>query len=87
MKEIVSGLIRHGLTSVGGGLVSSGLLSTDKVSTLVGIIVTLLGIVWSVVEKKMESKYPTLQPVLDLVSKALDATPAQSSVKPPEQKQ
>ena len=45
------GLVRHILTFVGGYLVTSGVLTEPTLSTGIGAIVTLIGVVWSVVDK------------------------------------
>lgn len=56
MNEIVFSLLRHGLTAFGGTLVSKGMMTSDDVSTTVGAVVTLAGVVWSVVSKVLASK-------------------------------
>jgi hypothetical protein len=53
MNEIVFSLMRHGLTAFGGTLVSKGLTTSDDVSTAAGAIVTLAGVVWSIVSKML----------------------------------
>lgn len=54
MNEIVQSLMRHGLTTAGGTLVSKGLMSTDDLSTGVGAVLTLAGIIWSILSKKKD---------------------------------
>lgn len=49
--EKVLGIIRHILTAGGGALVALGLLSEGDLSTISGLILTLVGTVWSVVIK------------------------------------
>tara|TARA_B100001250_G_C19715728_1_gene751378 strand:- start:653 stop:817 length:165 start_codon:yes stop_codon:yes gene_type:complete len=51
-KEAILGIIRHCLTFGGGFLTQSGLASGDQVTTGVSAIVTLVGLVWSVLNKK-----------------------------------
>ena len=51
-KDSVLGLVRHVLTFAGGFLVTAGSLDPTSLETAVGAIVTLDGIVWSVVAKK-----------------------------------
>lgn len=51
-KEQILGITRHGLTFVGGVLVTLGLLNEGMVSELIGGIMTLVGGVWSVAIKK-----------------------------------
>lgn len=50
-KEEILGLIRHVLTFGGGYAVSGNLLDLTNLETLVGALVTVIGIGWSVVEK------------------------------------
>ena len=51
-KEAILGIIRHCLTFGGGCLTQSGLASGAQVTTGVSAIVTLVGLVWSVLNKK-----------------------------------
>jgi len=51
-KEAILGIVRHVLTFGGGFLTQSGLASGDQVTTGVSAIVTLVGLVWSVLNKK-----------------------------------
>jgi hypothetical protein len=50
--EMVLGLVRHLLTFGGGYLVTKGIVDEATVGTAVGSIITLGGIVWSVIAKK-----------------------------------
>ena len=52
MQAAIMGVIRHILTTVGGGLVVSGALSGDELNQAIGAIVTLAGIAWSVISKR-----------------------------------
>lgn len=51
-KEMVLGLVRHGLTFVGGLLVTKGLLDTNLLTEIVGGLITVVGGVWSIIAKK-----------------------------------
>ena len=51
-KEQVMGIVRHGLTFVGGLLVTKGLMDVDMLQEVMGAVVTLVGAVWSIVAKK-----------------------------------
>jgi hypothetical protein len=51
-KEQILGLIRHGLTFLGGILVAKGLASEGQVMDIVGMAVTFVGAVWSVLSNK-----------------------------------
>lgn len=50
-KEQILGIIRHGLTFVGGILIAKGLIDETSVTEVVGGLVTLTGTIWSVIEK------------------------------------
>jgi hypothetical protein len=51
-KEQVLGIIRHGLTFVGGVFVMQGLVDETIVTEIVGGVITLTGAIWSIVAKK-----------------------------------
>tara|TARA_B100000530_G_scaffold210847_1_gene134986 strand:+ start:1309 stop:1473 length:165 start_codon:yes stop_codon:yes gene_type:complete len=51
-KEAILGIIRHCLTFGGGFLTQAGLADGDQVTTGVSAVVTLVGLVWSVLNKK-----------------------------------
>lgn len=69
MKDIITGLIRHALTAAGGGLVAHGLVSTGQVETISGAILAIIGVVWSVIVKKVSEKNTTAGSVLNELSK------------------
>ena len=50
-KEQIMGIIRHGLTFVGGILVMKGLIDETLSQEIIGSVITLVGLVWSVVDK------------------------------------
>ena len=52
MNPNLSSLIRHGLTAAGGFLVAKGLASSDQVGELAGAIVTIAGVVLSMLKNK-----------------------------------
>lgn len=52
MKEKTLGIIRHGLTFLGGVLVTQGVLDDAMFMELFGAVMTLVGGVWSVIDKK-----------------------------------
>jgi len=54
MNNTLSGLIRHGLTFVGGVLVSKGYIDEAVLQEVIGAIMTLGGFVWSYLDKKKE---------------------------------
>lgn len=57
-KEAILGIIRHLLTAAGGALVSTGLASETSTSEAIGAIITLVGFVWSVIDKRSRSTSP-----------------------------
>lgn len=52
MKDSILGVLRHVLTTAGGAIAAQGHLSTDEVTTAVGAVLALLGVAWSVWEKR-----------------------------------
>ena len=51
-KEQIMGLVRHGLTFIGGILVAKGLASEGQVMDMVGMLMTFVGTLWSVLSNK-----------------------------------
>ena len=51
-KEQVLGVIRHGLTFIGGILITKGIIDSATQSEVIGAVITLVGTIWSVVIKK-----------------------------------
>ena len=52
MHAALMGVLRHVLTTLGGGLVASGALSGDELNQAIGAISVLAGIAWSVFTKR-----------------------------------
>jgi hypothetical protein len=50
-KEQILGILRHSLTFIGGLLVMKGLVDETTATEIVGGVVTLVGTIWSIVEK------------------------------------
>jgi hypothetical protein len=50
-KEQVLGIVRHSLTFVGGILLTKGLIDEATSMEIIGGIMTLIGSIWSVVDK------------------------------------
>lgn len=50
-KEQVLGIVRHTMTFVGGILIAKGLIDEGVVTEITGAVLTLVGSIWSVVEK------------------------------------
>lgn len=55
-KEEVLGIVRHGLTFVGGILLTKGIIDEGLYLELSGALTTLVGIVWSIFNKRSENK-------------------------------
>jgi hypothetical protein len=51
-KEQVLGIIRHTLTFVGGVLITKGLVDEATFLELSGAALTLVGGIWSIIDKK-----------------------------------
>lgn len=50
-KEQILGILRHSLTFIGGLLVMKGLVEETTANEIVGSVITLVGTIWSIVEK------------------------------------
>lgn len=50
-KEQVIGIIRHSLTFIGGLLIMKGIIDESTSNEVIGGIITLVGTIWSIVEK------------------------------------
>ena len=51
-KEELLGIVRHALTFVGGIIVTNGLVDQSAMTELSGAVLTIAGIVWSVMNKR-----------------------------------
>ena len=51
-KEQLLGIVRHGLTFVGGLLVKKGIVDEAILSEISGAVITLTGAIWSIINKK-----------------------------------
>jgi hypothetical protein len=51
-KDQLLGIVRHGLTFVGGLLVTKGLMDAGMVEQVMGALMTVVGALWSVFSKK-----------------------------------
>ena len=54
MKDAVLGIARHLLTAGGGYLVGQGLIDAQMATELTGALMTIVGIVWSVDDKRLK---------------------------------
>ena len=53
-KEQLLGIVRHGLTFVGGLLLMKGLVDETTMTEISGAVITLVGAVWSIINKKQK---------------------------------
>jgi hypothetical protein len=51
-KEIIKGIVRHALTAAGAGYCTNGVMTNDELSQIVGGVVALIGVIWSVLQKR-----------------------------------
>jgi hypothetical protein len=51
-KDSILGLIRHLLTFGGGALVTKGFADDAEMQQLVGALITVIGVIWSIVQKR-----------------------------------
>ena len=50
-KEHILVIVRHGLTFIGGILITKGFIDEATATEIVGGIITLTGTIWSIIEK------------------------------------
>lgn len=50
--DMILGLIRHVLTYGGGYLTAQGLASDSEITAGVSAVITLVGLAWSIIDKK-----------------------------------
>lgn len=55
MTNVISGVIRHVLTTFGGGLIGSGLIGDNEIGLIAGAVATLIGVAWSIIEKRLKA--------------------------------
>ena len=51
-KEQIMGIIRHGLTFIGGIVVMKGIVDESTMTEVVGGAMTLVGAIWSIIDKQ-----------------------------------
>jgi hypothetical protein len=56
MKETIQSIIRHGLTILGGILVTKGLLDDATVTAVAGGLSSTVGLVWGAVDEYLAAK-------------------------------
>ncbi len=53
VKTSLAGVLRHALTTAGGAAVAGGYMSQSDLTAVVGGVIALAGVVWSLVEKRL----------------------------------
>ena len=56
MRDIVLGMVRHGLTTLGGMLVARGYMDAGQLEPVIGAMVVIVGVAWSAIEKQQRAK-------------------------------
>jgi hypothetical protein len=51
-KEQILGVIRHGLTFIGGILITKGLIDETTSTEIIGGVIGLVGTIWSIISNK-----------------------------------
>jgi hypothetical protein len=51
-KDVILGIVRHVLTGVGGYFIAKGAIDAAAVELLVGSVITIAGVIWSILDKK-----------------------------------
>lgn len=51
VSDILGGVVRHLVTSAGGGLVAHGFINSDQLTQLAGAAALVVGIAWSAYQK------------------------------------
>lgn len=52
IKAFVGGLVRHLITTFGGGLLAGGVITQGDVEIVAGALTVLAGVAWSLFQKK-----------------------------------
>lgn len=63
VSDIIGGVVRHVVTSAGGGLVAHGLINSDQLTQVAGALALIAGIAWSAYQK-YQAKKPRPNPNL-----------------------
>jgi hypothetical protein len=54
-KEELLGIVRHGLTFIGGIVITGGLIDSGLFAELTGGVLTLTGVIWSILDKRKKA--------------------------------
>jgi len=53
---VIGAFARHILTTIGGMLVSRGLIESSAAEPLAGAVIIIGGVIWSIIQKKRAAK-------------------------------
>lgn len=56
LQNIVTGLIRHGLSSAGAALVADGVLTSSQSTEISGGVLAILAVGWSIFDKRAKDR-------------------------------
>lgn len=56
MNPNIASLIRHILTAAGGFLVARGIASTEQLTEIVGALISIIGVGWSIKNNSKKSE-------------------------------
>jgi len=54
-KEELLGIVRHGLTFVGGLVITGGLIDSGLYAELTGGVLSIAGVIWSILDKRKKA--------------------------------
>lgn len=57
MFVVIQLLVRHALTAFGVFLMNEGYADAGQVELITGALLTIAGVAWSIVEKKLQGKF------------------------------
>ena len=56
ISDYIGGIVRAAVTAGGGSLVTAGMISGEQLTALAGAAAVVVGVIWSVVQKKFFDK-------------------------------
>lgn len=82
LKPILAGIVRHGLTSLGGALVAGGYMQSSDTAAFVGGGMVMAGVIWSWWQKEGQAEVAALLKKMTATKTKVDAVKA-AEVLPP----
>jgi hypothetical protein len=68
LKPILAGVVRHGLTALGGMLVTDGVMQSSEMNGFIGAGMVIAGIAWSWYQKVGQAKLVALMAKMNPVA-------------------